>query len=232
MTECWQVHTLVFDLDDTLYPERDFVLSGFAAVDRWLAETRKMSGFAAAAGQLFAAGRRGRVFDEALPLIGGEATPSLIAQIVEIYRAHNPRIAMFPDAVDILGWAAPLFRLALVTDGYAGVQARKIRALRLEPIIGCRVITDELGRQFWKPSPEPFRLVMVRCPGPAAGFLYIADNPRKDFIGARHLGWRTVRVRRTGGEHFAYEPALAEAADTEIATLSSLRQLVQPRAPA
>jgi len=62
--------------------------------------------------------------------------------------------------------------------------------------------------------------------GPARGFVYVADNPRKDFIGARQLGWRTVRVRRDGGEHHRYEASVAEAADVEIASLRELPRLI------
>jgi putative hydrolase of the HAD superfamily len=221
-------HTIAFDLDDTLYPECDFVLSGFAAVDGWLRQTHSAQNFAVCAGKLYAAGRRGKIFDEALPLIGVEPTPGLVVKLVEIYRAHEPKLKLFPDAAEILGWAAPHFRLALITDGYAEVQIRKIRALGLESIISCRIITDELGRSHWKPSPEPYRRVMAQYPGPADGYVYVADNPRKDFIGAKQLGWRTVRVRRPGGEHADYVPTEAEAPDGEITNLLSLRQLVLP----
>ena len=40
------IRTVVFDLDDTLFPEREFVLSGFAAVDAWLRNNRAITGFA------------------------------------------------------------------------------------------------------------------------------------------------------------------------------------------
>jgi putative hydrolase of the HAD superfamily len=228
MIEPRPVHTIVFDLDDTLYPERDFVLSGFAAVDAWLRETHGAQKFAETAGELYTAGHRGKIFDEALPSIGVEPTPKLVAKLVAVYRAHEPKLKLFPDAAEILGWATTQFRLALITDGYAEVQIRKIRALGLESIISCRIITDELGRAHWKPSPEPYRRVMAQYPGPTDGYVYVADNPRKDFIGAKQLGWRTVRARRPGGEHADYVPTAAEAPDEEIASLLSLRQLLSP----
>jgi len=56
----------------------------------------------------------------------------------------------------------------------------------------------------------------------------VADNPRKDFIGARQLGWRTVRVLRPAGEHAGYSPTPAEAADADITTLLTLKQLLRP----
>lgn len=226
MTDPWVIHTLVFDLDDTLYPEGDYVLSGFAAAGRWLQKHRGAGRFAEAAAALFAAGRRGKIFDEALPMVGVDPKPELVRELLTVYRDHVPVLAPYEDAADILAWAGGGFRLGLITDGYAAVQARKIRALELESRISCRVITDEIGREFWKPSEEPYRRVMAQHSGPADGFVYVADNPRKDFIGAKALGWRTVRVRRLRGEHSAYEASSVEAAEIEMPDLGHLRTLL------
>lgn len=228
MADSWQIHTLVFDLDDTLYPESDYVFSGFAAAGDWLREQHAVEGFSMMAGALFQAGRRGKIFDEALPRVGLAARPDLVAGLVAAYRGHEPRLTLFPDAATIIEWAGARFRLALITDGYAAVQKRKIHALGLESYIGCRVVTDELGREFWKPSSLPFSRVMTHFPGPRDGYVYVADNPRKDFIGARQLGWRTVRVRRPQGEHAAYRPEPGEEADTEVTNLLSLQALLKP----
>jgi len=227
MSDRWPVHTVVFDLDDTLYLEREFVLSGVAAVDRWLREERQVEGFAEEAGQLFDAGLRGQIFDGALTALGQEASPPTIQRLVEIYRAHEPALTLAPDAAAALAWAAPRFRLALITDGYAAVQVRKIRALALERHIPLRIVTDEIGRDFWKPHPEAFRRVMTQCPGPAAGYLYIGDNPRKDFLAPHALGWRTLRIRRPGGEHCTATAAQNEDAEREVETLAGLEALLE-----
>ena len=225
MAKPWRVHTVVFDLDDTLYPERDYVLSGFGAVDKWLEETHGLSGFAVLAGRHFEAGSRGKIFDECLPLVGRRAEAELIARMLAVYRDHEPAIRLFPDADRALERTTQAGRnIALITDGYAGVQARKIRALGLESRITCRIITDELGREHWKPSPEPFRRVMAAFPGPQAGYVYVGDNPRKDFIGCRQLGWRSVRMRRPGGDHATYVATAMEAAEVEVADCDALME--------
>ena len=36
---------VIFDLDDTLFPERTYVLSGFRAVGDWISETYSIRGF-------------------------------------------------------------------------------------------------------------------------------------------------------------------------------------------
>jgi putative hydrolase of the HAD superfamily len=226
MSEPWQIHTLVFDLDDTLYPESDYVRGGFEAAGRWLRATYGVQEFATVAHGLFGAGRRGRIFDEVLPRLGLEARPELIAGLIVAYREHEPQLSLFADAAEVLEWAGARFQLALVTDGYAEVQKRKIRALGLESRIGCRIITDELGREFWKPNIEPFRRVMEQFVGDSKGYLYVGDNAHKDFLGPRNLGWRTVRIQRPHGEHAGYGGLAAESADHEIQSLLDLRNLI------
>ena len=213
---------MVFDLDDTLFAERDFVRGGFEAAGRWLEAERGVRGFAAEAMTLLDQGVRGTIFDRVLAGFGLAPDAAIIAGLLQAYRAHRPVLTLCPDAADCLTWAFGRFRLALVTDGYRDVQARKIAALGLEERIGCRILTDALGREFWKPSPAGFKCVMEAFPGRSDGFIYVADNPRKDFIAPRALGWRTVRIRRAGGEHAAYCAATAEAAEGEVELLTEL----------
>lgn len=226
MGESLRIRTLVLDLDDTLYPERDYVRSGFRAADGWLRGRRAREGFFAAAWTLFEAGRRGRIFDEALDQLGVPEAAALVPQLVDVYRAHEPEIALFPDAVALLDWAAGRHALAIITDGHAAVQRRKLRALGLEARVPEIVVTDELGRDCWKPHPAAFERVMRRFGGAPDGFIYVGDNPRKDFLAPKRLGWRTVRVRRPGGEHGDYAATAAEEAEFSVGDLQDLRVLL------
>ena len=223
MPEPWPIHTVVFDLDDTLYPEGDFVRSGFAAADVWLRRERGIEGFLDRALRLFAAGQRGTIFNQALAELGVPDADALVRPLIAVYREHEPALTLEPETEAVLAWAESRFELALITDGFAAVQVRKIRALGLERRVACRIITDEMGREFWKPHPAAFRRVMEALPGPAAGYVYVADNPRKDFIAPRHFGWRTLRLRRPGGEHAAYVAGEREAAEREVASLVELQ---------
>ena len=228
MSRRWPIHTLVFDLDDTLYLEREYALSGFRAVGDWLRQTRGLIDFEARAQRLFDEGQRGRIFDRVLSELGTDAASELVQEMVRIYREHFPRIRLLPEAEKMLDWAGRHFRTALISDGFLPAQTRKVEALQLQRWIPVIVLTDAWGREFWKPNPRAFREVMQRLPGEAPGFVYIADNPRKDFLGARAAGWRTLRIRREGTEHGGSEALPAEAADRELSSLLFLADCVDP----
>lgn len=213
---------IVFDLDDTLYLERDFVRSGFAAVDRWLAAERAVEGFLATAWGLFEGGQRNRVFDAALAARGVAVEPALIGQLVEVYRSHRPTIQLAADARCALDRHAGRDPVALLTDGYQGTQERKIEALGLRACCDPVITTDRWGRDYWKPNPRGFMAVQRQFDRPPAEFVYIGDNPGKDFLAPRSLGWKTIRIKRDGALHAGQAAAPGHDADLTITSLDDL----------
>ena len=214
---------VVFDLDDTLYLERDFVRSGFAAVGRWLEAHRGVRDFEAHAWELFLAGRRGDVFDRALPELGLEPQPALVRELVGVYREHSPTLRLESAAAELLAALHGRCRLALLTDGYHDTQRRKIAALQLDPRCRPIVCTDQWGRAHWKPSPRGFLHIQQVLEAAPERCIYIGDNPAKDFRAPKALGWRTLRVRHALGEHA--RAAAASPLDDADATVTSLAEV-------
>jgi putative hydrolase of the HAD superfamily len=219
----WQA--IVFDLDDTLYPEEDYVHSGFRAVAAWGAahlDIPATEGYIELE-RLFREGVRGDTFDRWLAG-HGLSSDGVVGELVRIYRAHPPAIAPFPEAPPILDRLAREQRLGLLSDGWAEVQNAKLDALGLRERFDAVVMTDELGREAWKPSPRGFEVVLERLGGiPAARAVYVSDNPAKDFLGARRAGLRSIRVRQPNGVYAALEPASEEhAPDAGIERLEDL----------
>lgn len=214
---------VVFDLDDTLYPERQFVAGGLRAAAEWAAQRvpRPARAIGREMERLAETGGRGRTFDLWLHENG---LPGEWAQaLVEAYRAHRPRLELFPDAGRALERLRRRVKLGLVTEGDEKSQRAKLAALGLDGVLDAVVILGWDEQERWKPSPEPFAraLAALAVPGPEAA--YVGDNPAKDFRGARAMGMRTVRVRRPGGMHSGREPAAeADAPEVEVVTLDEL----------
>jgi putative hydrolase of the HAD superfamily len=218
-----QRSAVIFDLDDTLYREHDYVRSGFRAVARRLAAEPG----AADEDELYAeleahwlADGRGRVFD-AVVTAHGLLTP--VAELVEAYREHEPALELYPDAERALERLAHAgTAVGVLTDGKASVQRRKLRALGLDRRVPCIVVSDDYGLDAWKPSRVPYEKALERLDVAAAAAVYVGDNPAKDFIGARALGLGTVRVKRAIGDHSATVLDSAHEADVTIASLDEL----------
>ena len=219
------IDVLVFDLDDTLFPEVEFVESGFRAADAWLEIRHSKSGLFDAAWRLFQRGARGRIFDLALGEMGVANTEGMIAALVSVYRAHVPVIALYPDA----RWAIDHYqgqkKMGMITDGYLVAQRNKVEALGIKTAFDAIVYSDQFGRENWKPSEFPYRKIMelIRCGGPEC--VYIADNPAKDFIAPKTLGWSTIQICRPDGQHAKNAPKGGCEADYKIADLRELQSV-------
>ncbi len=217
---------VVFDVDDTLYLERDYVRSGFRAVEAHLVAHHGVCGFFERAWRAFERGVRGHTFDEVLPVLGLDPTPRLVEELVAVYRGHAPAIALLPDARAALDAARGAgLAVAVVTDGPEPSQAAKVDALGLTRWADPIVLTARLGTGFGKPHPRAFELVEEESGCRGAACLYVADNPAKDFAGPKRLGWRTLRIRRPQGLHAAVRSGedVDEEADSLAPLASSLR---------
>jgi len=217
------IAVVVFDLDDTLYPEREFAYSGFEAVGRWLrARMHCPSDPSARMRELFDQGHRGRIFDQLLAEWSCPQAASWVPQMVECFRGHNPKIRLFTDAAAALERWQAIFQLSLISDGPVGMQWNKVKALGLESRLRPIIITDQWGLAFRKPHPRAFEAIENETGQRGSRCLYIGDNQSKDFVAPRQLGWRTACLQRSGGIYRAAQCPENGAPEFELLTLQGL----------
>jgi putative hydrolase of the HAD superfamily len=217
------IDLLVFDLDDTLYPEREYVFSGFEAVAVAYAEVLGPPSRAATRlKEIFDSGNRTRCFNQLLEEAGHEARADLIGRMVETYRAHRPRISLYGDARQCLSLWRRWVKVAILSDGHLLAQQNKVAALRLAGTVDAVVLTDQWGREFWKPHPRGFESLQERFALPAELCAYVSDNARKDFVAPNALGWVTIQAARPGG---MYEHESAPAGGQPNHIITDLRDL-------
>jgi len=222
------INIIVFDLDDTLCSEKQFVKSGFQAVSSWLKE----SGVAQRElfpemWRRFCEGERGTVFDSVLEGAGIVPDDSLIIKAVDVYRTHRPIVSLYPDAEFILNHFNGKKKTGLLSDGHLQSQKNKVKVLGIEHFFDIIVFTDALGRDFWKPHPAGYRRIMDKFGSTGEDCLYVGDNPRKDFYGAQSLGWNTVQIIREDGVYIDEESMVSDyRADISIKDLKQLVSIV------
>lgn len=217
------IRAVVLDLDDTLYLERAYVRSGFAFVAGVLGERFGVP--FDLAGRLWTLSQgehRRRAFDQLLVEMGVEPTPGLVQELVGLYRGHVPRIQLLPDAERALARWAGRFALGLITDGDAVQQWAKIDALGLRTRFGRIIVTGDWGAEWFKPHPRAFEEMALALSAAGRECVYIGDNPSKDFVTPRRLGWRTVQVRRAEGVYLDAQPAGDGAAEGVVNSLDEI----------
>ena len=215
---------VIFDLDDTLYPEEQFVQGGLWAVSRVSEEqlgTPQPVVWQELC-QLLPTSPRGRLLDTWLER-RSTADRALLPKLVQAYREHSPQLQLHPGLRDLLERLQAERRLGVVTDGWLAVQQRKFRALAVDHLFQAVVYSDAWGRDYWKPHPRPFQSVLAQLHCEASQAVYIGDNPTKDFIGCRALGMATIHLRLPAGVYHEVTPPTPEhAADLVVTSICEL----------
>ncbi|MCX5637935.1 MAG: HAD family hydrolase [Planctomycetota bacterium] len=193
------ITSVAFDLDDTLYDEIEYCKSGFVAVAEFLAnlpDKLPVGLIFEAFWKQFTAGNRTKTFNAGLDQLGISYDDKLIEELVKVYRSHRPKIKLPQDSRDVLCRLSGKWTLALLTDGFLPAQQLKVQALGLERYFKCIIYTEQLGRQFWKPSPAGFEKLMETLNTKPENIAYVADNLIKDFIAPKKLGFSTIQIIR------------------------------------
>jgi len=185
---------VVFDLDDTLYKEVDYVKSAYRYIAGMICRRGEWPD--EVYGCLLDSYFKGlNALDEVNRVFGFDVGKE---EFLGWYRSHNPSLALPADTLVTLEKLKGCgVRMGLMTDGRSVTQRNKIKAMGLSAYIPDRytVISEEFGSE--KPSEANYRYFMDLC-GDESGFVYVGDNPQKDFITANGLGWQTVGLRDNG----------------------------------
>jgi putative hydrolase of the HAD superfamily len=178
---------VVFDLDDTLYKEVDYLESAYREIAVFL-ESRVHVFRTAIFKEMLEWYYNG---DNAFDSVISKYNPSGIntAKLLTIYRNHFPDIELPKDSRHTLENIQKMnIPIGIMTDGRSIQQRNKIRSLGLEAYTKDILISEEFGSE--KPDVRNYKYFMKMHP--ASAYYYIGDNTKKDFIAANKLGWTTI----------------------------------------
>ncbi|MED3064899.1 haloacid dehalogenase [Bacillus thuringiensis] len=194
------IKAVIFDLDDTLISERRYIESGYKHISKLLSEKlqKDEQKLYQLLMDLFNENTR-NVFNRVFDTFGISYTQNEIMELVEEYRNHTPIIQFFEDVLPCLkNLRSKGINVGIITDGYANGQRQKLKALKAFNYFDEIIVTDELGRQYWKPHSKAFEIMKEKLDAKFDEMLYIGDNPEKDFYISNIHPIQTVRIYRNG----------------------------------
>ncbi len=205
---------VIFDLDDTLYSEKEYVKSGYKVISEYFG-----GGYEDTLWNFFEAGKP--AIDELLKEIGKEDERD---KILEKYRLHKPRICLYDGVLDMLeNLRNKGIKIGIITDGRPDGQRNKIESLDLKDKVDDIIITDELGGiQFRKPCDIAFRIIQNRWRLLSNEILYVADNPTKDFQAPKQLGMKYLWFKNKEGLYINQEDSESKYSIVSLKELNSI----------
>lgn len=186
------IRGVIFDLDDTLYGEKQYVKSGFDAVGKYLGRDNAVD-------KLWHNFELGKVaLDTYLEEIGQMDKK---VECLHVYREHVPNISLYEGVKDLIEQLISKgIKVGIITDGRPNGQRNKLSALGLNDIIDDIIITDELGgEQFRKPCDIAFRIMQRKWRIPFENIVYVGDNFNKDFQAPKQLGMQWMFINNGEG---------------------------------
>lgn len=220
------IKLIIFDLDDTLYNEIDFVYDGFMEVAIYLGEKYGVNYYTLYKEMVDTLKNQGRGKNFNI-ICEKHGFKEDIKNLVRIYRNCSPKINLYDDAFETLENIKDIYKLGLITDGYNVVQWNKIKALGIEKYMDKIIVTDDYGKDYWKPSIKPFQMMLEYFNIKPEEAVYIGDNPNKDFLPCKELGINSIRIIRPIGDHMNTFLDNKHEADLNIKSLLELEDTLE-----
>jgi putative hydrolase of the HAD superfamily len=173
-------YVFVFDLDDTLYKEIDFLKSAYNYIASYIDKDNSDSLYLKMLEDYYSGENVFKVISQSYPQYS-------IDMLLELYRGHYPDITLDSDTTSTLSYLKSYGKTGLITDGRSLTQRNKLKALGIEDYFDKILISEEMG--YSKPD---IRLFQHFYEYDACTYFYIANDTNNDFLGPNILGWKTV----------------------------------------
>lgn len=182
---------ILFDLDDTLYPLTQFVMSGFRAV-ALAVEAAWGVPRAVALETLVAAASVSRGRELQVLIERHDLPPAAVPGLVDVIRGHVPDLRLPELSLAVLGSLRRGWRIGIVTNGRPDIQARKVRALGVRRLVDAVVYANHEGSGAGKPEPASFLEACRQLDIAPASTVFVGDDPDRDIAGAQGVGMKTI----------------------------------------
>lgn len=177
---------IIFDLDDTLMYEIDYLESAYREIARVIDENNT--------NELY----QDMItwYHESKDVFGllEEKYSKEKIELLNIYRNHFPTILLGDEVREVLEYIVRRsYKLGLISDGRSVTQRNKLKALHIERLFDKIIISEEFGST--KPDLRNFEIFMN---DKNLEYFYIGDNTKKDFIAPNSLNWVTIALKDAG----------------------------------
>ena len=207
------IKAVIFDLDDTLVSEYEFIISGYRYMSGRLSERlgRSPEEIDDRLWEL-TKDKYAYVFNRLFDSYGISYSDEELQGYILDYRNHPAGLRFYPDAYPTLKWLKDRGILrGIISDGDPERQRNKINsaveglpeeepARTPEEWFDEVILNDEFGgASYRKPNPHGYRVMAERLGIEPAEMIYVGDNPAKDFHISVELPVRTARIIRKNG---------------------------------
>lgn len=193
------IKAVVFDLDDTLYMEYEYVKYALNNVSQFISSEYNIENALSKLMKLYEIDRK-QVFDRIISQENLQDAQAL-SKMLNVYKnTEIDHLTTNKGVTELLNsLCKKSIKLGIITDGDAVIQDMKIRALGIKNYFDKIIVTDTLGGiEYRKPNTKAFLLMASILGVEVDEMAYIGDNPEKDFVISESLPVLTIQYDNGG----------------------------------
>lgn len=178
---------IIFDLDDTLIQEVDYLKSAYKEIATTVDKELHLSLYEQ---MIVWYESNENVFQNIIV----KHPQFHVNDLLDIYRTHLPTLHLNEGAKELLEYCkSKNFKIGLITDGRSTTQRNKIKSVGIDHLFDKVVISEEFGSS--KPDLKNFQFFMT---DKDCQYYYIANDTKKDFLAPNQLGWTSICLLDSG----------------------------------
>ena len=185
-----EIEAVIFDLDDTLYSEKEYMRSGFRVIAEHLKQVEHCFN------KLCVAFEKGKMPIETVLQDENIYSEELLEECLKLFREHKPDIKLYDGVTELfLELRRQKKVIAIVTDGKVVKQNAKIDSLGIRPLVDEIIITDELAghgnrKEFRRPNDIAYLIMRKRLGIACRNIAFVGDDRELDFAAPGKLGMK------------------------------------------
>ena len=193
-----QIKAVLFDLDEVLYDEQQYFYAAFDKIAGFLSEQSSYTQTQIIDKLKVDLQKKSSMYPNLFNDLLSEfnLNPMLLKDVLTLFSTVKPDLSLYPGAENLLqSLKVQKIKLGLLTNGNVETQRNKVSLLKIEKYFDAVIYARALGVSCEKPNPEAFSAILRALHTEPEEAIYIGDNPHTDFLGAKKLGVKTVRLQ-------------------------------------
>lgn len=128
-----------------------------------------------------------KVFDKLKYGVSDDTIDQLAIDYIENLSTFNH---LFPNAIEVLEYLKPKYKLHIITNGFHEVQERKLKNAHIRDFFDQVVNSEMAGVK--KPNPLIFEMALEKAKTTSEKAMMIGDSLEADILGAKAVGLKTL----------------------------------------
>ena len=196
------IKAIFFDLDDTLYDRSQFEINAYKFIDQKLCKKYDLKKGVIYKNLIKIKNLHNynyrKLFEDTFEKVKVDPKKKNIFErnCLKYYREFVPsKLKLYPNTINVLKKInKENYFVGIITNGRVKKQKAKMKILNIEKYFNLIVYARNFGKKKEKPNPRSFNFVSQKLKIKPDEIIYIGDNPKTDYIGAKNAKVKFLRI--------------------------------------